>query len=263
MGATEKYPNAPIALVIVEVRHPPATPFAPAQRQLLKKALADVTPIGGGEQQSSVLGPAGLAGAAITRFTSRDQHLSVTYGNESISVESTSYPGWETFRSIVQAAIAARDDVAPVDGVLRIGLRYIDELRVPAEGEPRWEDWVKPEVLGPSRLAGELGRRVTTHQGLMSVADPSTSDVHQIRYGQAVGQAVANGPLLRKDGNLERTGPYFLIDIDGSWTAEGAIPEFDTQAILEVADRLHQPIGSMFENLITEKLRDEVLRAND
>ncbi|MFC2725538.1 MAG: TIGR04255 family protein, partial [Bifidobacterium dentium] len=64
-------------------------------------------------------------------------------------------------------------------------------------------------------------------------------------------------PQLRRP--LPSPGPLFKLDIDSYWQPDD-IPVFDPNRILAIADKLHDPVRSMFEGLITNRLRNEVLR---
>jgi len=50
------------------------------------------------------------------------------------------------------------------------------------------------------------------------------------------------------------------LDIDSFWTPEGFIPEFDPQVLVEKSEELHDPLRTLFETVITDRLRNEVLR---
>jgi uncharacterized protein (TIGR04255 family) len=79
-----------------------------------------------------------------------------------------------------------------------------------------------------------------------------------VRYGPREGFAVAPG------GPLQRTTPppgaFFLLDIDSFWLPTGDVPEFTVDMIVELCVDLHKPVSGLFERLITERLREEVLR---
>lgn len=42
--------------------------------------------------------------------------------------------------------------------------------------------------------------------------------------------------------------------------AADEVPEFDVELILRQADTLHEPVRGVFESVITDRLREEVLR---
>jgi len=84
-----------------------------------------------------------------------------------------------------------------------------------------------------------------------------------------------SGPALRPrdgyavdpGGELKRSAPvpgaFFLLDIDSYWTPSEGIPEFDVGQLLTTSEDLHAPVRRLFESLITDELREEVLRRVD
>jgi uncharacterized protein (TIGR04255 family) len=80
-----------------------------------------------------------------------------------------------------------------------------------------------------------------------------------MRFGAAEGYAVnPEGPLrIRRVSN---PGPYFLLDVDSFWANDEDLLDFSTETLMEKCDHLHRPIRAIFESVITEQLRDEVLR---
>ena len=79
-----------------------------------------------------------------------------------------------------------------------------------------------------------------------------------LRYGAWEGFAVDPGGDLKRSSATP--GPFFLMDIDSFWIPIGGVPEFDVKALLTICDELHTPVGRLFERLITDRLREEILR---
>ena len=138
-----------------------------------------------------------------------------------------------------------------------LGIRYIDEIRVPdrANGGVEWEEWVDDSLIGPSGHADAFRLSRADWQGLVRFeADEDCKLV--LRYGARVGYAV------NPEGDLKRPtpapGPFFLLDIDSFWEPEG-VPEFDLVTALDRLDRLHEPVRDLFEALIKNRLREEVM----
>lgn len=258
MTSDEVYPNAPLAAVIVEVRHPVAAPLAGASLAAMRLALASVTPIQRNEHAIE-LGPAGATPTQLIRFISRDAHQSVSFRANGIVVESTAYPGWVRFQELVHLAVTTRHELAPLDGLERVGLRYIDEIRPPHAESAQWQDWVSEELLGPRGLGRTLGQQITAHQGVAQFGG-TPGVAHTLRWGTGTGQAFVSTENLRRPA--EPSGPFFLIDTDGGWLPpDGSVPELDPIAVMRILDDLHGPIRTIFETTITDRLRDEVLRA--
>lgn len=267
MDQREVYPNAPVVLVALEVRHPAAQPMSPGALAQVKRSLSGDVPL---QRDSTIMNvtfqagpstPPEVVSETAPRFFSRDSSTAVTFRKEAIVIETTRYSGYEELRRLIQLAVQARQTASPIDGVDRIGLRYIDEIRVPGMDPGAealaWAPWVDESLLGPAPLGGNLGLMAGLLQGFaVFTAGPDRSLA--LRYGPAEGYAVDPG------GDLNRTttppGPFFLLDIDSYWTRSGTTPEADPAWVLEVCDDLHGPVRTLFEQLITNRLRNEVLR---
>jgi uncharacterized protein (TIGR04255 family) len=198
-----------------------------------------------------------VAQTAPPRFTNRTRTAAVTFGPQAIVVETTQHESFAALSRLLGVVVAARQTVAPVDGLERLGLRYIDEIRVPESDPVDWTQWVNAALLGPAALAAPLGMDMMEHQAIARFALTEGRGL-TIAYGPRQGYAVAPEPLVRSP--LPAPSAFFLLDIDSSWTATSGIPEFDPEHILALCEELHGPVNAFFELLITERLREEVLR---
>jgi uncharacterized protein (TIGR04255 family) len=260
MSDYEVYPNAPVVLVAMEVRHPVAETLSPPERRELKRALARRVPIVRSGQSIELRVSVGVDQSTrveeFPRFFSRDNTLSVSYRREAVVIESSRYVGWTDFRALAELAFDALHRVAPIDGVERIGLRYIDEIRVP-EVEPDWAQWMDGALLGPTAFSDVVRLPLTQwHDTVVYGTQPGSAVV--LRYGPREGFAVDPNSELRREATA--SGPFFLVDIDSFWIPDDATPEFNTFEVLSRADELHQPVRALFEGMITDRLREEVLR---
>lgn len=196
------------------------------------------------------------------KFFSRDSTTAVTFRREAVVVETTKYERYERLRSIVGLALEARQSFDPVDGVDRVGLRYIDEIRVPDAGiDPMsWQPWINSSLLGPVTIGQSLGLTLEQLQGAASFAGGLGRSL-VLRYGPREGYAVDPA------GELKRTtsppGPYFLLDIDSFWVTMDETPALEVDWMLGLCDELHSPVRTLFERLITDRLREEILRNDD
>lgn len=269
MKEGEVYPNAPVVLVALEVRHPTADPLTHAQRLTIKRRLAAHVPIMRTEQltQITAVQTAGAPTAPpevrveeFPRYFSRDNTLAVSVRAEAVVVETTRYVRWEQLRALAVEVLHARQEVGGVDGVERVGLRYVDEIRVPGGPMHDWAPWVDPSLLGPASVGEQLGLAAAQWQGVTAfAAGPERTVV--LRYGPRDGFAVDPGGDLKR--STPTPGPFFLLDIDSFWTPSEGVPEFDVETLRITCDELHAPVRSLFERLITDRLRKEVLRVAD
>jgi len=264
------YRNAPLVLALVEVKHPQAPPLSRGELAGLKAALVKTLPLQSSEEQLQVqiaVGPGASSAATspqrvrtVHRFLSRNRTISVNFTPESFTIETTSYDGWKGFRETLAIAAAALKDVAPVDGMQRIGLRYIDEIRVPDGGATSvdWSQWIHGDLIAPSYP--DLGLDPVQQQAVIQYRTDRPGETVTLRYGAVVGPpAVGEGPLARP--LTPPSGPYFLLDTDAAWEVipGDPVPELDVDFLLGTADRLHQPVKTLFESALTPRLIAEVL----
>ncbi len=262
----EVYPNTPVVLVALEVRHPPTDPLTPAQRNTIKGRLSSHVPImrTGRLQQLTVVQPVGsppvapeLRAEEFPRYFSRDNTAAVSVRAEAVVVETTRYMRWKQLRTLLADVLEVRQEIGGVDGVERIGLRYIDEIRIPGGPKQDWALWVDRTLLGPAPVGDELGLAVAHWQGI-SAFTPGPERTIVLRYGPREGFAVDPGGDLKR--STPTPGPFFLMDIDSFWTPSEGVPEFDVKTLLATCDELHAPVRELFERLITNRLREKVFR---
>lgn len=268
MREREIYPNAPIVLMAVEVRHPPCEPLDRKQVAELSAQIKHLLPLPSEMDEVTLTVQTGPDGQAtqqqfvntFPRWSSRDRRTALSIRPDSLVIETTDYGSYDRVRALLDNTIRARLKVAPPSGIERIGLRYIDEIRVPLKDDvhmPSWDQWVDASLLGPRRIGSELDLSPAINEGV-SVFSGRSNHALVLRYGAQSNYAVQSTPDLRRP--LPPPGPLFKLDIDSFWQASDQVPEFDVDMILRRADSLHEPVRGVFESLITDRLREEVLR---
>lgn len=261
----EIYPNAPIILMAVEVRHSLCQPLERKQVAQVSAEVMQLLPLPSELNEVSITvqaapgeQPVQQVVATFPRWTSRDKRTALTMRQDSLVIETTNYGSYDRMRELLEVALRLRQVVEVPGGVERIGLRYIDEIRVPLVDDiPDWKEWVDSALLGPLNIGGDLGLVPAVNEGAI-VFSHGTSSALVLRYGAQNDYAVQSTPELRRP--LPPPGPLFKLDIDSFWQAGDEIPEFDTDRVLARADSLHEPVRGVFEDLITDRLREEVLR---
>ncbi|ACC43253.1 MULTISPECIES: TIGR04255 family protein [Mycobacterium] len=259
-------PNAPVALVTAEIRHPATDSLTESSSRELKHLLINDLPIE--RQAQDVSWGMTAPGAAPTpvadrfvRYGNRDNTVSASLKNQAIVVETSAYSSFDNFCDILLRVADARAQVSSIVGVERIGLRYVLEIRVPAgvDGRIAWSNWIDEQLLGPQRIApGGLSMAEWQGAAVYREAQPGKSLI--LRYGPGMGQALDANYHLRRV-TAAQTGPFFLMDIDSFWTPLGSIPEFNRDALVSTLQDLYGPAREVFQDLITPRLRDELLRS--
>lgn len=256
------YLNAPLQWVAFELRFPQVPAFLTQEGRIgLYDALRANFPILGA-QSPALDFPAGALGAtfgqvASLRMFNRTRTRSVAVAPDSVVIEAGDYIDHEEFFALVTDVLTHADRIAAIPSMTRVGLRYVDEIRVAGVGRPQdWTPYVSDALLGPIEVAKDFAPNA-----LHGVLEFDLEDGHRavMRFGALNGYAVdPGGPLrIRNRGD----GPYFLIDLDSYWTAPtDEYPEFSVNQIEELCNRLRRPVRDLFEATITEKLRNDVLR---
>lgn len=258
----EVYPNAPVVVATVEIRHTETPIMTQPERNAVKQALSEWAPIQRSSKQVSIDIANGAVAAnqsveEFPKYFSRDSMLAISFRREAVVVEVTRYDGWLALKSIIKGAVDARTKITAPDAAERIGIRYLNEIRPTPEPPINWADWVNASILGPVELSDAVGLDARQWQGL-AVYGPVDGRSLVLRYAPGEGQVVQDSQeLVRRKFT---PGPFMWIDIDSFWQHEGSLPEFDSRTIMTKCDELHLPIRTLFEKLITPKLRDEVLR---
>jgi uncharacterized protein (TIGR04255 family) len=270
MPVREVYPNATLRLVTAEFRFPisprlgAGTDPLSVLSDLFSERLPIIEPASMSLEFSSAVPqpqfvPSSEGGY---RFLARDRMTALTIQAGRVAVEVTAYEHWAVFRELIRWALEGvgvhLNAIASLD---RVGLRYIDEIRVPTEpsAPPSWAPYIDEHLLAPLDVAGDLD--IKTMQGALQLATGEGSEL-VMRYGTLTGHIVADvGPLHLP--TPAGSGPMFFIDTDSYWTPPHGSrqEEFDLENTLAIADRVHAPVSDLFERAITDRLRNDVLRS--
>ena len=255
--------DAPVALVTAEIRHPATDSLTDAASAALKALIADQLPIQRQAQDAAwAMGPSGsptLTTERFVRYVNRDGTLAASMRSQAISVETTAYSDFGTLLEVVTLVLDGRAEVSPIVAVERVGLRYVVELRPPADGDGpvEWADWIAEPLLGPQRIAPE-GLTPTELQGAAVYQETQPDKSMIVRYGTGVGQAIDPSYYMRRTLPLD-PGPFFLLDIDSFWAPAGPAPDYDRAAVLSTLQELCRPAHSAFREMLSGRLRDELL----
>jgi uncharacterized protein (TIGR04255 family) len=256
-------------LALVEIRHPEGDFLSRGDLAGLKQWLTSYTPLQKAEDVSEIqmiMNPGAQPTSSartrvVHRFSSRDRRTSISFGTDSIVVETTDYKGWTGFCELISAALSARQEIAPIDGIERIGLRFIDEIRLDgSDGPIDWGEWVVSSLLPPQFASEDLGLTLSQQQSVVQYASARPEETITLRYGAVDGPpAVSSGPNFVR-ASTPPAGEYFLLDTDAAWTLTpgASVPEATADGVVQLASTLHASAKGLFEALITEKLRVEV-----
>ncbi|MDX3548822.1 TIGR04255 family protein [Streptomyces europaeiscabiei] len=263
----EVYSNPPLALVTAEVRYP----YAPRLRQAdtldrIQLALEDELPIRKTEERATL--EFTLAGGMnktknmqVYRYLDRTSTHSAVISPEAFTIETTRYTDFPDFLALLLKVATAIADEKAIPAIERVGIRYIDEIRVPEKikDASQWGNWVAPALL--PQLNPGVGL-LKSSQGV-SFFETGESTYLQFQYAAVDGAPIVSNKPLRRLTRPE-SGKFFVLDFDSFW--QSRTPEdsrsFTTEFLEDTLTRLHQPTGKMFQAAITDRLRD-LFRGNN
>ena len=261
----EVFPSAPLEFVAGEVRFPFAPQLSKDEAfESLGVALRPRFPLPERENrpQGLTISPEGMKPVdahVLWRFLNRKRTASISITPTSLTVETTDYEEYEQFRPSLSQGLQAIAALNAVVGIERIGLRYIDELRIPrqVDGPADWGGYVNGALLSPLSVV-EGFDPVALESVIRLTTGPQRGLI--MRYASLQGPGVVGGrPLKRR--SQPATGPFFALDIDSYWSGEGEeVPDFVPEQVLETFDTLHEPVGVLFLRMITEQFKTEVAR---
>ena len=258
----EIFPNAPLALVAAEIRFTDAARLRQQQtKDAVAIALEDRFPFAEPLQRAEVnlnLVPGGgqpqiheRLGVVLKNASSTE---SLTIMSESLTYETTTYTHFEELLEAVSAACDALAEAKVRPALQRVGLRYIDEVRVSDSitDVRQWKTWINDRIVGHL----EIGPEAFPATGAQSV---STYDLGSGRGLNIRFAALNQGPVVVPQF-LKRpaipSGPFFVLDFDGfhDFTGEETVP-LSTEVVLSSLATVHIPCGAAFQRSITDEAR--------
>lgn len=157
----------------------------------------------------------------LWRFTSRDHLWAVVVGETAITLEVRGYSAIDEFLNRFKRVLVAGSETLDFGECTRIGLRYVNEVRVPgADTLGDWRRLLRPEFVGFA--GGDLLDGSVEHM-LQEVRVKRPDGTFAVRHGFLSGTVVEPLP-----GESPVTGRFYLIDMDYYDTAERTL---DVEAI--------------------------------
>jgi uncharacterized protein (TIGR04255 family) len=260
----EVFPNSPLALVAAEVRYTDAVRLREqGTRDRVALALADRFPfprsvpevsfqivIGGDQTRQTP--QAGEPSVLVDA----DGTASLTVTTSALIYETTAY---DDFGKLVDAVTAGCDALSAEGirpAVQRVGIRYVDEIRVTDQitDVAQWADWVDPRLVqqvsvGPQHAVPLNAQGVVVY----SIGDQKGL---VLRYAALNQTPVVSPPVLRRIKH--GSGPFFVLDFDAfeDFTDRAHVP-LNSEVVTASLTEVHASAGEAFQNAITDRARDQ------
>ncbi len=196
------------------------------------------------------LSPTGISpspGETLWRFSARDNRWAVVVGESAITLEARGYASIYDFLKRFTAILEAASQTLEVSDRLRLGLRYINEIRyLNAENLVEWRTLLNPAFVGfeaSSLLDGQVDHT------LQEIQVQRPDGILAIRHGLLSGTSVT--PLLPQEQSVG--GRFYLIDLDYYDMTEY---DLDIPATIKQMQNYNDVMYRFFRWTLTQKLYD-------
>lgn len=262
------YPNreifalAPLALVAAEIRFTDAARLRQQQtKDEVTIALEERFPFAEPFQRAEVnlsLVPAGAqpqiqerVGVVLKNASSTE---TLTIMSESLTYETTAYKSFEELLEAVTHACDALDAAKVRPAVQRVGLRYIDEVRVPEQitDVRQWSTWINGQLLSHLEV-GPLDAPVTGAQSI-SAYDLGEGRGLNFRFAALNQGSIVVSQFLKRPA--VPSGPFFVLDFDGfhDFSGQDSVT-LSAEVVRAALSTVHIPCGTAFQRSITDEAR--------
>lgn len=260
----EVFPNAPLAMVVAEVRYSynPHLDLPSAKATVFESIHSDL-PVWQRVTRSMVGLAVGVEGTQVPppstvellEAIASDSQITASLSADTLTLAMSgkAYTEFEqSLRPLLSRAVEALHAKFPETLITRAGLRYLDEIRVPDPPQTLdgWARWVSPGLLGGASLLADQGGDVVA---MRSTYQYAFSDNRRavLNWGPFFGTGVVGPghPFHRADVPPEH---MFVLDVDMSWTPNMAIT-LEPATLLSLYDRLHEPAQAVFRTSITDQ----------
>ncbi|OUE31464.1 hypothetical protein BFL35_04825 [Clavibacter michiganensis] len=254
----EVFAHAPLALVAAELRFSDLPRMRQqATRDLIAIAMEDRFPlVQVVESEGFSMTPEGPVPIASEALGLRNlEHTEIlTVSANSITFETSNYSSFDSLLAALLEACDALLDVKVKPALQRIGLRYIDEVRVPGpiNNVKDWLPWISEDVIG----LVNVGSPSAIPNAFQSLSSYSLGN----NRGLNVRAAALHGNSIVATQNLVRPkfedGPFFVLDFDGfELFEEGPAVLLSSQVVADSLHAVHTPAGDTFQRSITDRAR--------
>ncbi len=227
-----------------------------------QEALRDRYPRYSKQQGMQVLiTPAGIQQQetpdAQHRFDDTEGKFTVVLAPDFVALETTQYTDIEDFATrIVELAQAVEDHFRPAE-ILRIGMRFINELRFKgAQPQDEMRAAINPTVLGAAG-SDELLNVVASAQQVLDLSGDSSRIL--MRHGLNPSGTTVD-PIGIRGPRPEWQHPFYLLDLDAF--AEQAAP-YDVAGVDARVRDFNDDVRSLFAWAVQEAYRRDVLGQED
>ena len=238
-----RYAKSPIIEVVCEFRVDPATPWDLTTPGFIYEKISETFP----HRESRVMQEVEITqqhgevrqevrSQERALFLAEDRRRFVQVGRHMLAVNALApYPTWEVFFPLVEQALDALAGTADIEGLQRIGLRYINHIDIPSPGV-RVDEYLEFRPYLGERLPREVAEFLLT----CILPFAGGRDLCRVQSARSM------------TGEEDRNATRFVLDLDYFL----AKPAVRLGKALEWVRAAHERAVEAFEGCITDKARE-------
>jgi uncharacterized protein (TIGR04255 family) len=220
----ERLHNSPLALVVAQVQFP-AILSVQTDQALLARFQNEIRHrypyLFLGQQLAFSVGPQSVeqqqAVGRLYQFTDAERQWVVTLTANSIALEARRYTDYEDFSERLLRVLGSAREVYNIELRVRLGLRYVNEIRHPNVERPEgWRSLINPQLLGPLAGTGLSPLITSSYQEAALRLDNGGLTLRHGHFAQGTTVAPPPGGAVP-----EEDGPFYLLDLD-AYDEEGS-----------------------------------------
>lgn len=248
------FEQPPLVLTVCQVKFAPMLSVSnPTAVAPFQQAILDLYPLASQEQnvQIHVEGNPDLSqasvqsslGAIAWRFSDLEDTWTVVLAPEFLTLETRAYRDFSDFADRMERLLGALDKTIHPTVGLRIGLRYVNEIRFP---ENEWRTAIRSDLLGTLAVP-QFGDAAKQSFQYMQFLGPDEVCVN-MHHGLFLSGTVVNP----RPGDIPPDGPFYLLDIDVYQEFKPGSLAMKPRAVLDAVWQYHEVVSLLFRWSVTE-----------
>ena len=180
-------------------------------------------------------------------FQNKEGSLGIVLQTKSVAVQTNSYSNYETFEEEIKTALMVVHRVVNISLSERIGLRYVNLIRLQS-GE-KWSDYLNPGLLGLG--ADSVGvSRWTSRSEMVGPTNVGNLAVRCSQSGQPIPPDLVISGTLSNPPTL--TPGEVVVTLDFDHYVEKS-SDFKVSAVMSTFEQLHEKLDVVFEAAVTSQ----------
>lgn len=175
----------------------------------------------------------------------------ITITNKYICYENRKYKYFEDAKTIIYKIIDTIKKYSKIENCTRLGMRYINDIILPAETEKElfnWNGYINSALLNKTKFFLKNNKKILQSMDVIDIESNIDNNIYYtLQYG--IYNSRKPGKLLDKE---------YIIDIDGRTKTVEELDEIKTKI-----DSIHSEIEEIFEIIIEEKLRENMEKIDE